>query len=95
MPNKVSVEEFARDMREIENNKILLHHRCHFNSTDERWIFEFVAPVPGSKIWRSWHLVVGGWEVSGKDKKELIEKAIRLTERELVRLQKLQEEVKG
>jgi len=58
---------------------------------DERWIFDFIAPIHGSKIWRYWHMVVGGWEISGSGKKDLIDKAMKLLKREESRLQKLLE----
>ncbi len=58
---------------------------------DERWIFQFVAPIRGSRVWRSWLLAVGGWEITGSGKKELVGKALNLLHREEVRLKKLEE----
>ena len=56
---------------------------------DERWIFDFIAPIHGSKIWRHRHMVVGGWEISGSGEKNLIKTAMQLLKREEIRLQKL------
>ncbi len=55
---------------------------------DERFIFEFIKPFQPKVPWNKWHLVVGGWEVSGENKEELEKEAIRLLERELKRLKK-------
>ena len=64
---------------------------------DERFIFEFVKPLPGklSGPWSQWHLVVGGWEISGNSKQELLEQAILLLKREEIRLKDVRGEEVG
>lgn len=44
----------------------------------------FEKPIPRSKIWVC---IVGGWEFSGENKLELMEKAIQMLKCELSRLE--------